>query len=386
MTAYIHRIRTQAPAWTYEQSYIRDRMKAWSPNPKTKRLIHAIYNRSGIETRHSVLGDFADLAEASIYRVDEAGEMISPGTAERNAVYSRASKELAVQVARQAMDECPGVSRSDVTHVVFASCTGFTNPGPDYHIIRELGLRHDTQRYTLGFMGCYAAFPALRMAAQFCVADPNAVVLVVSLELCTLHMQIDSKPDNILANSLFADGAAAAIVSAREPDGTVPFYALRGFASALLPSGEAEMAWDIGDEGFNIVLSSYVPDIIGANVRELAHTLLTRNALSLPDIQEWAVHPGGRSILDKVEQSLKLPASALEASRNVLADYGNMSSATILFVLKELLENAEADQATTMAMAFGPGLTVETAIMERVGCCSPRLTGNQEELPAADAC
>lgn len=386
MSVYIHRICTRAPTWAYEQSYIRNRMKSWSNDKKTKRLIHAIYNRSGIETRHSVLGDFADPGEASIYRVDEAGEMISPGTAERNAVYARASKELAVQVARQAIDECPDFDRAEVTHVIYASCTGFTNPGPDYHIIRELGLRQDTQRYTLGFMGCYAAFPALRMAAQFCVADPNAVVLVVCLELCTLHMQIDTKPDNILANSLFADGAAAAIVSAREPDGSVPYYDLRGFASALLPSGEAEMAWDIGDKGFNIVLSSYVPDIIGANVHELARTLLTRNALSLSDIQEWAVHPGGRSILDKVEQSLHLPPSALEASRNVLADYGNMSSATILFVLKELLENADAEQATTMAMAFGPGLTVETAIMQRIGCCSPSLAVNHGELPAADAC
>jgi predicted naringenin-chalcone synthase len=367
MPAFIHHISTRVPTWAYEQSFIRDQMKTWTSDPKTKRLIHAIYNRSGIQTRHSVLGDFAGSGQASIYRVDEAGEVISPGTAARNAVYALAAKELAVLVAKQAIDECPGFDRSQVTHVIYASCTGFTNPGPDYHIIRELGLRHDTQRYTLGFMGCYAAFPALRMAEQFCAADPLAVVLVVCLELCTLHMQIDSKPDNILANSLFADGAAAAIVSAREPDGTVPFYALHGFASALLPSGESEMAWDIGDEGFKIVLSSYIPDIIGANVNDLAQTLVTRNQLSLPEIQEWAIHPGGRSILDKVEQSLNLPSPALEASRSVLADHGNMSSATILFVLKKLLENAASDHATTMAMAFGPGLTIESAIIERVG-------------------
>lgn len=368
MSAYIHRISTRAPSWAYEQSYIRDRMKNWSTDPKTKRLIHAIYNRSGIETRHSVLGDFVEGEEASIYRTDTDGLVISPGTAERNAVYAHASRELAVKVSQQVLDDAPGFSRADVTHVVFASCTGFANPGPDYHIIRELGLRNDVQRYTLGFMGCYAAFPALRMAAQFCEADPSAVVLVVCLELCTLHMQIDSRPDNILANSLFADGTAAALVSARQPDPTRPAFAMRGFASALLPAGEAEMAWDIGNEGFNIVLSSYVPDIIGANVRQLAGSLLSKHDLDLEDIQEWAVHPGGRSILDKVAQSLKLPAHALEASRSVLADYGNMSSATVLFVLKELLENAETDRAMTMAMAFGPGLTVETAVLERIGC------------------
>jgi predicted naringenin-chalcone synthase len=368
MPAYIHRIATRAPSWTYEQSYIRDRMKTWTSDPKAKRLIHAIYNRSGIETRHSVLGDFVEGEDATIYRTDEEGMIISPGTAERNAVYTHASRDLAVKVAQQAIDDTPGLSRSDVTHVVFASCTGFANPGPDYHIIRELGLRNDTQRYTLGFMGCYAAFPALRMAAQFCEADPHAVVLVVCLELCTLHMQIDARPDNILANSLFADGAAAAIVSARAPESSRPAFALRGFASALLPAGEAEMAWDIGNEGFNIVLSSYVPDIIGANVQQFTSSLLRKHDLTLTDIQEWAVHPGGRSILDKVQQSLRLPENALEASRSVLADYGNMSSATVMFVLKELMENAETDRAMTMAMAFGPGLTVETAVLERIGC------------------
>lgn len=370
MSSYIHHIATRAPQWAYDQDFIRDRMKAWTKDAKAKRVIHAIYNRSGIETRHSVLGDFSSEAEAHLYRTDSEGRIISPGTAQRNAVYAHASRELAVKVARQALDGAAGFSAQDVTHVVFASCTGFANPGPDYHIIRELGLRGDVQRYTLGFMGCYAAFPALRMAAQFCEANADAVVLVVCLELCTLHMQIDDQPDNILANSLFADGAAAAIVSSREPAKKRPAYAMRGFTSALLPAGEAEMAWDIGNEGFNIVLSSYVPEIIGANVRHLANDLLQRHDLKLEDIQEWAVHPGGRSILDKVEQSLRLPPDALGSSRSVLADYGNMSSATVLFVLKDLLENAETDRALTMAMAFGPGLTVETAVLERVGCAT----------------
>ncbi|MBK8091602.1 MAG: type III polyketide synthase [Verrucomicrobiaceae bacterium] len=384
MSAYIHQIATRAPQWAYEQAFIRDRMKSWSSDAKSKRLIQAIYNRSGIETRHSVLGDFSNESEANLYRSDAEGKIISPSTAQRNAVYARTSHELAVKVARQALEGVSGISTQDVTHVIFASCTGFTNPGPDYHIIRELGLRGDVQRYTLGFMGCYAAFPALRMAEQFCAADPQAVVLVVCLELCTLHMQIDDKPDNILANSLFADGAAAAIVSAREPAKNRPSYVLRGFTSALLPAGETEMAWDIGDEGFNIVLSSYVPEIIAANVRHLAGDLLQLHDLKLEDIEEWAVHPGGRSILDKVEQSLCLPPDALASSRSVLADYGNMSSATVLFVLKDLLDSAETDRALTMAMAFGPGLTVETAVLERVGHSSPLAPREELRLPKAE--
>ena len=370
MSAYIHHISTGTPAYAYAQSYTRDRLKDWAKDPKTKRLIHAIYNRSGIETRHSVTGDFVEGTEATLYRSDADGTLIPPGTAERNRVYSHCARELAVDLAKRAIADAPGFEKEDITHIIYTSCTGFANPGPDYHIIRELGLRQDVQRYTLGFMGCYAAFPALRMAAQFCQANPEAVVLVICLELCTLHMQINDQPDSILANSLFADGAAAAIVSAREPQEGKPVYRLDGFESALVPSSESEMAWEIGNEGFNIVLSSYVPDIIGGNIRQLLNGILKRQDAGLDDVDEWAVHPGGRAILDKVQESLHLKADALEASRTILRDYGNMSSATILFVLKEMLDSAETPQAKLCAMAFGPGLTVETAVLERIGCAA----------------
>lgn len=366
MSAYIHHIATCTPAYTYSQAYTRDRVKDWSESPRTRRLIQAVYNRSGIETRHSVSGDFIRGAEAELYKTDEAGRLIPPGTAERNAVYARHSRELAVEAARRALAGDSGFEREDITHVIYVSCTGFANPGPDYHIIRELGLRPDVQRYTLGFMGCYAAFPALRMAAQFCAADSNAVVLVVCLELCTLHMQVNDQPGSILANSLFADGAAAAIVSACLPEEGRAAYRLCGFESTLLGASEKEMAWDIGNQGFNIVLSSYVPDIIGGNIEALLRGILRKHGRGLESVNEWAVHPGGRAILDKVEESLNLNPGALEASRNVLRDYGNMSSATILFVLKEMLDVAETDAATLCAMAFGPGLTVETALMERI--------------------
>ncbi|MES2598199.1 MAG: type III polyketide synthase [Verrucomicrobiota bacterium] len=368
MSAYIHHIATVTPAYTYAQSYTRDRLKDWARDPKTKRLIHAIYNRSGIETRHSVSGDFVADANATLFRTDVDGVLISPSTAERNQVYTRHARELAVKAAQRAIADAAGFEKDDITHIIFTSCTGFANPGPDFHVIRELGLRPNVERYTLGFMGCYAAFPSLRMAAQFCVANPNAVVLVICLELCTLHMQINDQPDSILANSLFADGAAAAIVSAREPQKGRPAYRLDGFESALLPSGESEMAWEIGNEGFNIVLSSYVPDIIGSNIRQLLQDMLKKHASQVDQVHEWAVHPGGRAILDKVQASLQLKPDALEASRTILRDYGNMSSATILFVLKEMLDSAETSQATLCAMAFGPGLTVETAVMERIGC------------------
>lgn len=372
MPAYIHHIATATPAYAYSQSSTRDRIKEWSKDPRTKRIIHSIYTRSGIETRHSVSGDFVPGAKPKLFRTDSEGAFIAPGTGERNQVYSQCAREMAVDLARRTIADAPGFEKSDITHIIYTSCTGFANPGPDYHIIRELGLRDDVQRYTLGFMGCYAAFPALRMAAQFCEANPDAVVLVICLELCTLHMQINDQPDSILANSLFADGAAAAIVSACLPMAKKPAYRLDGFASALVPSSESDMAWEIGDEGFNIVLSTYVPDIIGGNIRRILRGILQRNDTTLDQIEAWAVHPGGRAILDKVADSLSLDDDALAASRAVLRDYGNMSSATILFVLKRMLESTETGSAKMCAMAFGPGLTVETAILERVGSAMPQ--------------
>jgi len=370
MHAYFHQISTAVPNFLYSQPFARDCMKSWSTVHRTQRIIQSIYDRSGIETRYSACGDFVPGREPVLFKPGPDGIPISPGTGERNSLYASAARELAVKLARKTIESAEGFAKDDITHIIFASCTGFANPGPDYHIIRELGLSDRVQRYTLGFMGCYAAFPALRMASQFCQADPNAVVLVMCLELCSLHLQISDTPDSILANSLFGDGAAAAIVSARKPKPGRPAFRVCDFTSSLIPSGEQDMAWDIGNHGFNMVLSSYVPDIIGTNIRQMLDTTLQGKGMALDDITEWAVHPGGRAILDRVEESLSLDADALSASRQVLRDYGNMSSATVMFVLKELLESAETHEALTCAMAFGPGLTVETAVFERVGCGS----------------
>ncbi len=367
MPAFIQHIATRVPRAAYSQPFARDFLRDCAPDARTKRLIQAVYDRSGIATRHSVVEDFLEGADPVLFKRNAEGGIIPPTTGARNKVYSREARELAVTLARQVIDEASEFPKEEITHIIYASCTGFSNPGPDYNIIRELGLNQGVERYTLGFMGCYAAFPALRMAAQFCEANPRAVVLVMCLELCSLHLQFNQKTDSILANSLFADGAAAAIVSARPPAPTTPAFRIGRFSSALMPSGEDDMAWEIGEEGFNIVLSSYVPGIIGTNIGALLEGVLRESGLDVSDVEEWAVHPGGRAILDKVESSLGLSASALEASRKILRDYGNMSSATVLFVLKELLERPESGHGTTCAVAFGPGLTVEAALLERTG-------------------
>ncbi|MBB5032522.1 type III polyketide synthase [Prosthecobacter vanneervenii] len=370
MPAYIHHIATETPEFIYSNEFTRDRMKGWISEPRAQRLVEMIYDRTGIETRYSASDDFMK-EEGALFRTQPDGSLNSPGTGERNALYAKASRELAVKLARKTLAECPHFAKEEITHIVFASCTGFANPGPDYHIMRELGLNESVERYTVGFMGCYAAFPALRMAAQFCEANPQAVVLVMCLELCSLHLQVSEKPESIVANALFADGAAAAIVSAREPQRDRPSFRVHGFRSALVPSSEAHMAWDIGNNGFNMVLSAYVPELIGSNIRDILGGILDKHGLSATDIDEWAVHPGGRAILDQIEQQLALPASALEMSRSVLRDYGNMSSPTVMFVLKGFLEEAETKRAMTCAIAFGPGLTVETAVLERCGAAIP---------------
>jgi predicted naringenin-chalcone synthase len=234
-------------------------------------------------------------------------------------------------------------------------------------IINQLGLSKAVQHYHIGFMGCNAALPVMRMAEQFCRADARAVVLLVCIELCSLHYHFDEDLDTLLANSLFADGAAAALISAAPPKQAARAYKLQSFASAVLPDGASDMAWRIGDRGFDIVLSKYVPRIIGANIKELVEQTLGRESINAAAIKYWAVHPGGKSILDKVEQSLGLAPLQLEASRRVLRRYGNMSSATILFVLREILSAAASKAAEAVyAMAFGPGLTVESARLETV--------------------
>lgn len=362
MKALLHSIATATPAFAYPNRILRDRLRGWVPDPALHPLVDRVYARSGIETRHSVLEDFRS-GDGELFRTLPDGAASSPGTGERNRVYAREAGKLAVEAARAALHKDGSFKPSDITHVIFVSCTGFANPGPDHRVMRELGLREDVQRYTVGFMGCYAAFPALRMAAQFCEADPEAVALVICLEFCTLHMQSDATPENIVANSLFADGAAAALVSARAPSEGRAHFRLESFRSALIPSGEGDMAWEVGDHGFEMRLSAYVPGLIGSNIRGIVDGLLSAAGMEPAGVEAWAVHPGGRAILDELEKQMGLGPDDLGVSRGVLRDFGNMSSPTVLFVLARFLERPSRKETTTCALAFGPGLTVESALL-----------------------
>lgn len=381
MPSYIQHIETGVPDYAYSQEFARERVKSWTESERDRRIVHAVYRQSGIAFRHSVCGDFSNPESAGLFPQDASGKIGNPGTQARNDVFSRESRALGVKVAGKALAACPEIRREDITHVVTASCTGFSNPGLDYHLVVDLGLRPSTQRYHLGFMGCYAAFPALRLAQQFCEADPRAVVLVLCLELCSLHLQVNGGPDSVLANALFSDGAACAVVHGRPELAARAAYRMDRFASGLAVDGEKAMAWSIGDHGFNIVLSSYVPDIIEANIAELVTPVLAGAGMDRKDVGFWAVHPGGKAILDKVEKALALPPDALAIPRDVLRRYGNMSSATVLFVLKEFLRRPGREaEVPVCAIAFGPGLTIELGILRALP--APRGAPAAAEEPA----
>ncbi|WP_445338640.1 type III polyketide synthase [Clavibacter sp. CFBP 8614] len=403
MTASIRSIATEVPPTVLAQEGVRD---LFGSQPELSRLgtrlVSAAFGASGIRTRHTVIDELgtapgmagADApagphADEPVFYDRGTGRILTPGTGARNDTYIREAPALLLGAARQAVEQAAGIEASDVTHVVTVSCTGFYAPGPDYAVVRGLGLGASTQRFHLGFMGCYGAFPALRMASQFCAADPDAVVLVVCVELCSLHLHSSDDADTIVASSVFGDGAAAAIVTARPAPAGSTVLDLDAFETVLTPVGEDDMAWTIGDQGFDMVLSSYVPKIIDEHITGALEPLWAQvpalRGVAPADIEDWAIHPGGRSILDRVEDRLALAPRQLQASRSTLAEVGNMSSATVLFVLRRILHGTPpadvpgvdgselaapvavpgAGAGRVCAMAFGPGLTVETSLMTR---------------------
>lgn len=325
-----------------------------------KRILHRIYSMSDIDKRHSVIQELGGKSKSGLFYDAENDQFLNPGTKERNDLYTREAGKLYTQLAKKTIDDSQ-FEPSDITHVITVSCTGFFAPGPDYLIVKQLGLSPHTRRYHIGFMGCYAAFPALKMAETICNEDPDALVLIVCCELCTIHLQPKTDADAMISASVFADGAASALVSKKEPQPGTAALRIDGLFTALTSDGEKDMAWTIANNGFDMVLSTYIPDIIEANLQQLLSGILGNN-FSAEDFDFWAIHPGGRAILDKVENSLELKSPQIAPSRSVLRDFGNMSSATILFVLREVMNTRQPGEGRVLGMAFGPGLTVETGI------------------------
>ncbi|PQZ94703.1 type III polyketide synthase [Arthrobacter sp. MYb227] len=371
MPVMMRTIQTALPPTILHQGPARDVFAA-QPNLTRlgQRLIATSFNSAEISTRRTALSELTldSRAEDPVFFDSATGLLLSPSTKVRNEIFAAEASKLFIESARKALEACPDLGAADITHVITVSCTGFYNPGPDYQLVRALGLHPSTQRYHLGFMGCYAAFPGLRAAKSFCEADPNAVVLVVCVELCSLHVRSSNNPDTIMGSAIFADGGAAAIVTARPYQGAG--LRLDHFETVLTPVGEESMAWNIGDEGFEMVLGTYVPHIIDDHIIGALEPLLAHDpslAETYADIPHWGIHPGGRAILDRVQKRLELSDEQLVPARRVLNEFGNMSSATVMFVLKDIMDKAVPEAAPegerVCAMAFGPGLTVETSLM-----------------------
>lgn len=342
--AYLNRIGTAVPPHDIHAAYRDFMAKGLEARPRA--VFERMADRAAITHRYSVL------AKDGMVEADEAREGFYrrgayPGTATRMNAYAAHAPELAMQAI-----EALGRPVQDVTHLVLASCTGFIAPGLDQILAQRLGLRPDLQRLLVGFMGCCAAVPALRAAQAIVLADPAARVLVVNVELCTLHLQETTDLEAALSFLLFGDGAAAALVTA-EPEG----FRLDDFVSMAIPETGDHITWHIGDQGFLMHLSGKVPGAISRALRESPQSVLRDETIR--DIDLWAVHGGGRTVLDAVQAGLDLPAPVLAPSRAVLAAHGNMSSATVMFVLAGMMRDAAPGQRG-LAMAFGPGMVAET--------------------------
>lgn len=363
--ARIVAIETGVPQHQYTQEQALAFMKAVPSYGDSERaFLDRIYPPSAIGCRYSAIADFGRSPEEYEFFSRSADLLPEPPLHERNAMYVETAPVIASEAASKALDAAPGVDRASVTHIVTASCTGFSAPGVDLAVQRSLGLPASTRRIHIGFMGCYAAIPALRTARDILGSDPDAVVLVVCVELCSLHFQLKPDREQMVANSLFADGAAAAVVV--HPDrSTGAGFDLLDFETALLDDSEQDMAWTIGSIAFDMKLSAYVPKIVQKNIQPVLQNLLGRNDLTHDDLVRWAIHPGGRAVLERVTRGLGFDPPGLEDSYAVLNEYGNMSSPTILFVLKKTLHALRDQQnpGPVAAAAFGPGLTVETALL-----------------------
>jgi alpha-pyrone synthase len=355
-TAYINRIATVVPPHDVHAAFLSFAKSQLGDDRRKSLIFRRMADKGGIDHRYSTLtpGPNPDTGPVDADGLYEPGNF--PSTGARMRLFEMAAPILAAR----AVDQLElGDGRKTITHLIVTCCTGFSAPGLDLEIVERCGLNTTVERTMVGFMGCYAAMNALKLGRHIVRSEPKARVLVLNLELCTLHLKETSELEQILSFMVFADGCAASVISA-EPEG----IALDTFHAVLAPSSEGLITWNIRDAGFDMVLSGQVPGAIQEALTQQADEILA--GAKVPEIDLWAVHPGGRSVLDAVERALHLPSDALIASRDILRRFGNMSSATVMFVLKALM-NQEPRRQAGCAMAFGPGLIAETMLFHTGG-------------------
>lgn len=349
--AYINRIATAVPAYDVHDAFRRFAQSLFRDDRRSGLLFRRMADKSGIEHRYSCLAP-SNMPEGD--KVDAEGFYRRGDFPDITARMRRFERD-APALAQSAVERLQlGTERDRVTHLLVTCCTGFSAPGLDLELIERCGLASTVERTMIGFMGCYAAINALKLARHIVRSEASARVLIVNLELCTLHLKETTDLERVLTFLLFGDGCAACLVSA-EPLGA----ALDGFRVVLAPDTRELITWNIRDTGFDMVLSGQVPATIHDNLRAQAGAILDGAPAAAIDL--WAVHPGGRTVLDAVERAFDLAPPALASSREVLRRYGNMSSATVMFVIRKLLRSG-ARGRRGCAMSFGPGLVAETML------------------------
>lgn len=361
--SYITAIGTATPPNRFDQTTLADFMvNVMHTNGSEERKIKAIFRASGIRYRYSVLDDFGKQNGFTTYPSNGAGSF--PGTSRRMKLYREHALPLSIAAVEDLNNSTLDFQLSEVTHLVVISCTGMYAPGLDIDIIKHFKLSTDTERMCINFMGCYAAFNGIKAADAICKSNPAAKVLVVCTELCSLHFQPQGDDDNILANALFGDGAAALLVESA-PRGEKNL-SLEHFHSDLALTGEREMAWLVADSGFEMRLSSYVPDLLKNSIGNFFEALLRKGRLEAQGVKYFAIHPGGKKILEAIEKELALTKDQNRFAYEVLENFGNMSSPTVVFVLKGILEQLTSadNNAMIWSAAFGPGLTLESMLLK----------------------
>jgi len=364
--SFITAIGTATPKHRFSQSAIADFMvRAMKLDQQDAKKLRALYRATGIESRYSVLPDYGKTADYEFYaNSEDLGPM--PSTKKRLELFRKHAVGLSKASVLNALNGSLQLDRKSITHLIVVSCTGLYAPGLDIDLVKALDLRPDVQRTCLNFMGCYAAFNALKLADAFCGNDPDAKVLIVCTELCSLHFQNENTQDNMLANALFGDGSASLLVEGKARKGLN--LKPEVFRCDIAWNGEEDMAWTVGDVGFEMRLSAYVPDIIQTGIKDLTNRLLGGMSKDMSDVTYFAIHPGGKRILEVIENELGLRREQNSDAYSVLKNYGNMSSPTVVFVLKELCGrlNGVDHNKKILSFAFGPGLTLESMLLSVV--------------------
>jgi predicted naringenin-chalcone synthase len=362
--SYVTSIGTANPAHALPQDAVADFMiRAMRLENGDARKLRVLFRASGIETRYSVLEDYGKTGDFHYFE-NTPGLEPFPSTRKRLELYRRHALSLSLEAAHRCLSPLQHLRKDSITHLIVVSCTGMYAPGLDIDLVKALGLSTSVERTCINFMGCYAAFNAFKIAAAACAANAHAKVLVVCTELCSIHFQKENTEDNMLANALFGDGSAAALVESEPRTGIN--LKLEEFHCELATEGEHDMTWTVGDLGFEMRLSSYVPEIIRSGIRNLCRSLLSKVNLSSSGISFYAIHPGGKKILETIETELGVSKSQNRLAYGVLRDFGNMSSATVLFVMAEQTrELTGADHGKRiLSIAFGPGLTLESMVLQ----------------------